>query len=166
MAAASSSTLLGRQQQAGLVRDHDLARAVDVVADHRLAGDQRLRQHPGQPFAQAGVHDDVHRADQRRNLLRRHQPRELKVRFQAGAAHLIARIWSDRMPSPTNRNRTFGLRSHDLLRRAHDVLVALKMKQPGDLADDDVLVAIAELPADVAARCSSAARNGSTSMPL
>ena len=56
------------EQYARLAGDHDLAGSVDVVADHRLAGDERLRQDSGEPFAETRVHDDVHRAQERRNL--------------------------------------------------------------------------------------------------
>ena len=46
------------EQDAGL-GEHDLAGAVDVVADHRAAHQQRLRQDPGQPLAQAGMDHGV-----------------------------------------------------------------------------------------------------------
>ena len=51
----------GREQDAGLGKD-DLAGAVDVVADHRPAHQERLRKHPRQPLAQAGVDHRIDRA--------------------------------------------------------------------------------------------------------
>ena len=133
-------------EQAGFVGDDDLARAVDVVADHRFAGNERLRQRAGQPFAQAGVNNDVHGADQRGNLLGRNQTGELKVRVEMRAMDLSADLLRED-PVADEQKPHVGLDDNDPLRRPHDVRVAFEMKQPGDLSDDHVLVAIAELAA-------------------
>ena len=78
-----------RHQNARLVRNHHFAGAVHVVAHHRLAGDQRLRQHPGKPLAQTGVDHDVHRGDQLGDSLRRHQAGELEMIGQPRGGNLL-----------------------------------------------------------------------------
>ena len=118
-----------RHEKPGLpVQDH-LPGPVHVETDHRLAGDQGLRQRAGKPFPKARMNHDVHGGQQRRNLLRRHQPGEVKmprrVRPRQSAAPAVPRS----TPSPTSRNRTRGWRPDQLLGRVDHIVVALEVKR-------------------------------------
>ena len=110
------STLCGGSRNPGLVGDHDFARAVDVVADHRLAGDQRLRRARGPALRASWRGRRCPSRDQLGNPLGRHQSGELEIRSQVPRGEPAPRIVSDNSPSPTNRNRTFGSLGDDSLR--------------------------------------------------
>ena len=105
----SGSMLFGGKQIPRFRRAMDhLPRPVHVVADHRFAGDQSLGQGPRQPLAQADVHQNVHRTDQFRNPLGRHQSGELKIGPPAPLAESGLSNSPRSTPSPTSRNRASG----------------------------------------------------------
>lgn len=56
---SESRDVAGLNEDAGFAWQYDLSGTVDVVADDRSAGDERLRQDAGQAFAIAGVDDEV-----------------------------------------------------------------------------------------------------------
>ena len=78
----------GRKQEASLARKDDFTRAVNVVTDDGLAGDEGLRQDAGQAFAQAGMDDDVHRPDQFGNPLGRDQAGKDEMTGETGPLDL------------------------------------------------------------------------------
>ena len=74
-----SGHVAGRNQEPGFVADRNFACAVDVIADHRLAGDQSLGQRPGQTFSIGRMYQSVHRTDHPGHVCRRDQTGEHKV---------------------------------------------------------------------------------------
>ena len=60
IASCQSGKVAGRQQHARLGDDH-FAGAVDVIADHGAAHQERLRQDARKPLAKTGVNDGVDR---------------------------------------------------------------------------------------------------------
>lgn len=83
------SNVSRRNENPGLAGDADFPRTIDVVTDDGLAGDQRLGECSRQSFPQAGMNQNVDRAEQFRNLCRRHETGELKVLLQTCVINLL-----------------------------------------------------------------------------
>ena len=88
----------------------------------------------------------IHRADQRGNARRRHEPCELKILGQPGSVDgLLQRVAQQSVADEQKSDvRTFA--NHGP-RGVNHVFVPLQVKQPRDLTDDDVPRFIAECPA-------------------
>jgi hypothetical protein len=84
-----SSDIPWRDKKSSLAGDADFPRAIDVVADDRLAGDERLGERSSQSFPQAGMNQDIHRAEQLGNSCRRDEAGKLKVIVQSGGVNLL-----------------------------------------------------------------------------
>src|SRR5215471_18166957 len=99
------------------------------------------------------MHYHIHDADQRRNFLGRHQANEAKVLLESARAHLG---FEPAAPGAIANQEKFYIRASVDQRGSNreEIIVAFKLEQPRDFANDDVLRCEAKTGAQLDIVCS------------
>jgi hypothetical protein len=139
---------VARFQQDPRLGQHHLPRPVDVVADHRAAGQQRLRQNARQALPEARVDHavegseklgDAAGGDEADEVKRVPQPHLLGRGDQPVAQHAVA----------DEHETDLRVRREDRRRGGQDVVVPLPLEEPGHRPEGDLVVGQPELTADL-----------------
>ena len=126
----------------------DFPSTVDVVANHRFTGDEGLGQHSGEPLAKARMDHNVHRPQELGHSLGRHQPREVKMSFQAGLGDLPSQAVAQD-PVPHEKKTDIGQPPDHPPGGLDDVGMPFQVKKPGHFSDNGVLGQIPQFLANL-----------------
>ena len=151
------------EQEAGL-REHDLARPVDVIADRGSADQQRLRQDAREALAKTRMDHRIDGTEEFGNAIGRHQAREDErstdpqpIEFGDQA------VAEDPVADPDEPD--LRVLREDSRRDREDIVVTLQLEESSDRGERDFVVGQTELAPDVR-RTRLGFRNASASIPL
>lgn len=136
---AELGDVAGFDEAAGLAINADFGGAVAIVGDDGHGTEQRLGQGARQTFAVAGVHENIHGADERWDLLGRNHAGDDDAALEIVVGEFLFETLT---PPAVADPEEFGVRLglQVVGERVDEVVVAFEFGEAGDGTDDEVVI--------------------------